>query len=66
MFGHSSAIGEDMYGRLMTEAPGERGSSRAKNRYVSQEWHQFLKFPSVSHGMTKAPASFYDEASRVI
>ena len=66
MFGHSSAIGEDMYGRLITEAPGERGSSRAKNRYVSQEWHQFLKFPSVSHGMTKAPASFYDEASRVM
>jgi hypothetical protein len=39
MFGHSAGMGEDMYGRLLTEAPGERGSERAKNRYISREWH---------------------------
>jgi superfamily II DNA or RNA helicase len=66
MFGHSAGMGEDMYGRLVTEAPGERGSERAKNRYISQEWHQFLHFPSVSQGLRKPPASFYDEATRVI
>jgi hypothetical protein len=60
---YSAGIGEDMYGRLLTEAPGERG---AKNRYISQEWHQFLQFPSVSQGPKKPPPSLYDEASRTM
>jgi superfamily II DNA helicase RecQ len=66
MFGHSAAMGEDMYGRLLTEVPGERGSSRAKNRYISQEWHQFLKFPSAAQGLVQPPKSFHDEASRMM
>jgi hypothetical protein len=66
MFGHSAAMGEDMYGRLLTEAPGERGSERAKNRYISQQWHQFLQFPSVGPGSRKAPPSFYNEATRAM
>jgi hypothetical protein len=45
---YSAGMGEDMYGRLLTEAPGERG---AKNRYISQEWHPFLQFPSVSQAI---------------
>ena len=53
-----------MYRRLMTEAAGERGSSRAKNRFISQDWHRFLKFPFAVQGNTKAPISFYDDASR--
>lgn len=36
-FGHSAAIGEKMYGRLVTEAPDERGSRRAKFRAISHE-----------------------------
>jgi hypothetical protein len=35
MFGHSTGMGKDMYGRLLTEVPGERESERAKNRYIS-------------------------------
>jgi hypothetical protein len=34
-FGHSAAMGEQMYGRLLTEAPDERGSRRAKFRVIS-------------------------------
>lgn len=37
-FGYSAPIGEAMYGRLR--------SRRIKFRVISQEWHQFLKFPS--------------------
>lgn len=65
-FGHTAPMGEAMYGRLMTEAPGERGSRRVKFRVISQEWHQFVKFPSTgsSSKVSKVrPAqSFYDEA----
>ncbi|KFZ22817.1 hypothetical protein V502_02704, partial [Pseudogymnoascus sp. VKM F-4520 (FW-2644)] len=63
-FGHTAPMGEAMYGRLMTEAPGERGSRRMKFRVISQEWHQFLKFPSTGSKVSKvSPArSFYDEA----
>lgn len=66
MFGHSAGIGEDMYGRLLTEAPGARESERAKNRYISRQWHQFLQFPSVGPGSSKAPPSFYNEATRAM
>jgi hypothetical protein len=59
-FGHSAPMGEAMYGRLMTEAPGERGSRRMKFRAISQEWHRFLKFPSTG-SKGKQPKSFYDE-----
>jgi primosomal protein N' len=63
-FGHTAPMGEAMYGRLMTEAPGERGSRRVKFRVISQEWHQFLKFPSAGSKVSKVrPAwTFYDEA----
>ncbi|KFZ23099.1 hypothetical protein V502_02421, partial [Pseudogymnoascus sp. VKM F-4520 (FW-2644)] len=63
-FGHTAPMGEAMYGRLMTEAPGERGSRRMKFRVISQEWHQFLKFPSAGSKVSKVrPArTFYDEA----
>jgi superfamily II DNA helicase RecQ len=64
LFGHSSAMGEDMYGRLMTEAANERGSNRAKNRFICQDWYRFLKLPSAIQGSITAPISFYDDASR--
>jgi superfamily II DNA helicase RecQ len=64
LFGHSAAMGEDMYGRLMTEAAGERDSDRAKHRFVCQDWHRFLKLPSAIQGSAKASISFYDDASR--
>jgi hypothetical protein len=54
MFRHSAAIEEDMYKRLITKAARERRSSRAKNWFISQDWHQFLKFPSAVQGSTKA------------
>jgi hypothetical protein len=59
-FGHSAPMGESMYGRLMTEAPGERGSRRMKFRVISQEWHRFLKLPSTG-SQVKVSRSFYDE-----
>jgi hypothetical protein len=35
MFGYSAGIREDIYRRLVTEAPREQGSKQAKNRYIS-------------------------------
>lgn len=60
-----------MYGRLITEAPGERGSRRMKFRVISQEWHQFLKFPSTGGkvgklGGVRPTRSLYDEAMQQI
>ncbi|KFZ24703.1 hypothetical protein V502_00818, partial [Pseudogymnoascus sp. VKM F-4520 (FW-2644)] len=60
-FGHTAPMGEAMYGRLMTEAPGERGSRRVKFRAISQEWHKFVKFPSTG-SKVRLVRSFYDEA----
>lgn len=64
LFGHGSAMGEDMYGRLMTEAANERSSDRAKHRFICQDWHRYLKFPSTIFGSAKMPVAFYDDASR--
>jgi len=64
--GHGRGMTEDMYGRLMTEAAGQRGSSRAKNRYASREWHEFLKFPSATASVAKPPKSIYDDTTRAM
>ncbi|KFZ24113.1 hypothetical protein V502_01408, partial [Pseudogymnoascus sp. VKM F-4520 (FW-2644)] len=66
-FGHSAPMGEAMYGRLITEAPGERGSQRMKFQVISQEWHQFLKFPLTGSkvgklGRVRLTQSLYNEA----
>lgn len=54
-------MGKAMYRRLITEAPGERGSRRMKFRVISQEWHEFLKFPSTG-SKGRLVRSFYNEA----
>src|SRR5258706_2721059 len=46
-FSHGGQMGEMMYGRLLSEMPGEGASQKAKFRHISQLWHRFLQFPSV-------------------
>ena len=50
--GHGTRMAGMIYGRLLFEAGFETQSQKEQFRQVSQEWHQFLGFPSaIQHGL---------------
>ncbi len=50
--GHSSHVAGMAYARQLHEAPGTLSFRQMMFRNISQDWHQFLGFPSPSEGPT--------------
>ncbi|KAL6407509.1 uncharacterized protein AUP68_10341 [Ilyonectria robusta] len=48
--GHRSLIAGLVYGRLITEGCFETNERRVNFRFISQEWHRLLGFPSAVQG----------------
>ncbi|KAM6513757.1 hypothetical protein FALCPG4_014975 [Fusarium falciforme] len=48
--GHGSKIAGLIYGRLVTEGAFETNERRVNFRYISEEWHRLLGFPSAMGG----------------
>ena len=48
--GHTSMTGGLVYGRLMTEGSFETNIRRVDCRFISEEWHRLLGFPSALSG----------------
>ncbi|KAI3572600.1 P-loop containing nucleoside triphosphate hydrolase protein [Fusarium oxysporum f. sp. albedinis] len=70
--GHGSKTAGLIYGRLVTEGAFETNERRVNFRYISEEWHRLLGFPSamggfgevLTPGRKRKNASICDEALR--
>ncbi|KAG7416705.1 hypothetical protein Forpi1262_v016777 [Fusarium oxysporum f. sp. raphani] len=70
--GHGSKTAGLIYGRLVTEGAFEMNERRVNFRYISEEWHRLLGFPSamggfgevLTPGRKRKNASICDEALR--
>ena len=70
--GHGSKTAGLIYGRLITEGAFETNERRVNFRYISEEWHRLLGFPSamggfgevLTPGRKRKKASVCDEALR--
>ena len=63
--GHGDRMEEMIYGVLMTENPFASMAEAKRFRKMSQEWHQFLQFPSAPRVPTVQSSNLQQEQDRL-